>query len=102
MANETDQPKEKPFDERWVGRMGGGFSRWPAWAQGIFIVWTLFSILFVTVEELHTNIPGWLAWVMVAPYAFILFVVVLPAIFGMWFRWLTWPVRFLAKTSRKG
>src|SRR5205085_11525051 len=97
---DDEAPRQK-FEEKWVNRVGIGFERWPDWLKVIFIAWTLLSIMFVSVDELHTNVPQWFGLVMVAPYLFIIFVIVMPAMFGMWLRWLTWPVRILVRLIRK-
>jgi hypothetical protein len=94
------QPK-KPFDQRWIEHTTRGFDRWPEWLRIILILWTLLSVLFVTIDDFHTNVPRWFGWVMAAPYALLLFIVVIPAILGQWLSWLTWPVRKLVYFLRR-
>lgn len=93
--------EKKPFHQWWVERMGRGFDRWPEWLKIVVILWTLVAILFVFVDQLHTNVPKWFGLLMVAPYALLLVVVVAPAILGRWLQWLTWPFRFLIRLGRR-
>lgn len=74
--------------------MGRGFDHCPEWLKITLLLWTLLAILFVAVDELHKNVPQWFRLVMVAPYALLLVVVVIPAMLARWARWLAWPVRF--------
>jgi len=92
---------KKPFDDRWINRLGGGFDRWPQWLRIVLILWTLLSLPFVLIDELRTNVPQWLGLLMVAPYAVLLFFVALPALVARWFRRLTWPFRFLYGRIRR-
>jgi hypothetical protein len=101
VADDTETQAKKPFDEWWVERTTGGFDRWPEWLRIIVILWTLLSVLFVAIDEFHTNVPRWFGWVMVAPYALLLSIVVIPAMFGRWLGWLTWPVRKLVRLIRR-
>ena len=93
--------EKQPFHQWWVERMGRGFDRWPEWLRIVLILWTLLVILFVFVDDLHTNAPKWFGLVMVGPYALLLLVLVIPAMLGRWIQWLTWPVRFLVRRARR-
>jgi hypothetical protein len=93
--------EKQPFHEWWVERMGKSFDRWPEWLKIVLILWTLVAILFVFVDELHTNVPKWFGLLMVAPYALLLLFVVIPAMFGRWLQWLTRPLRFLIRLGRR-
>jgi hypothetical protein len=91
----------KPFHEWWVDRMGRGFDRWPEWLRIVLILWTLLAILFVFVDELHTNVPKSFGLLMIAPYALLMLVVVIPAMLGRWLQLLTWPLRYLIRLARR-
>lgn len=88
---------KKRFDEWWIERMGSGFDRWPEWLKITLILWTLLAILFGAVDELHRNVPQWFGVVMVAPYALLLFIIVIPAMLARWARWLAGPVRLMLR-----
>ena len=93
--------EKQPFHEWWVEHTGKVFDRWPEWLKIVLILWTLVAILFVFVDELHTNVPKWFGLLMVAPYALSLIVVVIPAVLGRLLHWLTWPLRFLIGLARR-
>ena len=93
--------KKQPFHQNWVERMRREFDRWPEWLRIVLILWTLLAILFVFVDDLHTNVPKWFGLVVVAPYALLLLFVIIPAMLGRCIELLTWPVRFLVRLARR-
>ena len=102
MADDIEPPTKKPFDHWWVERITAGFDRWPEWLRITLILWTLLSVLFVTIDDFHNNVPRWFGWVMGAPYALILLIVVIPALLGRCAGLLAWPVRKLVRLVRGG
>ena len=57
------------------------------------MIWTILSIAFVMIDELHDNVPKWFSLVMVAPYLLIIILWVAPAMLMIWGRRLSWPFR---------
>ena len=89
------------FEERWVHLAFAAISHWPHWLRIVVAVWIPLGVLFVFVDELHDNVPYWLNVVMVAPLAILFITVVVPAVLGMWLRWLSWPFRTLVRFFSK-
>ena len=88
-------------EETWLRTVLRPFARLPEWAKIILILWTLLSVVVAMVEPLHQNLPPWFAVVIAAPYAFILFVIVIPALLMSWGRVIAWPFKRAAALLRK-
>jgi hypothetical protein len=81
--------------------VGRPFGRLPEWAKAILLMWTLLSILIITIEPLHENLPRWFGLAIALPYAVILLLVVVPVFVLDLFRILSWPFRKAAALLRK-
>ena len=87
--------------ERWMALVARPFARLPEWAKAILLMWTLLSIIVITIPPLHENLPRWFGLAIALPYAIILFLIVIPVMFLDLLRLLSWPVRKTVSLLRK-